>query len=321
MAGTFDFTLIRDGLMQVERRLQEVAAVDFPALASILNDLLQSGGKRLRPALVLLAARFYSQELARAATLAAAVETLHTATLVHDDLIDNSLRRRGHATLNTTWTSSIVVLVGDYLFAKAAELAAEAQSTEANELFAQTVAIICDGELRSFLEGKGWQITRQDYYDRIYAKTASLFAASSEVGAVINGSQPDQRRRLREYGRNVGMAFQIVDDILDFTGDEAELGKPVGNDLRQGTVTLPAICYLERSHDHEPIRRILEGEASEETILAVIKRIRDSEAIAESYAEARVFVQRARDALAALPDVPSRQVMLDLADFVVDRKS
>jgi len=316
-----DFTLIRDGLMEVERRLQAVAAVDFPALASILTDLLQSGGKRLRPALVLLAASFYSQDLTQAATLAAAVEALHTATLVHDDMIDNSLRRRGHATLNTTWASSIVVLVGDYLFAKAAELAAEAQNTEANELFARTVATICDGELRNLLDGKGWKITRQEYYERIYAKTASLFATSSEVGAVINGSQPEQRVRLREYGRNVGMAFQIVDDILDFIGDEAQLGKPVGSDLRQGTVTLPAICYMERSHDHEPIRRILEGEASEENILAVIRRIRDSEAIADSYAEARVFAQRARNALAVLPDAPSRQVMLDLADFVVDRKN
>jgi geranylgeranyl pyrophosphate synthase len=318
--ATFNFTLIHDDLVLVEDQLRGISQVDFRPLAAILSHLLQSGGKRLRPALVLLSARFHSYDRTSVVALAAAVETLHTATLVHDDLIDNSLLRRGSPTLNTKWNSGVVVLVGDYLFGKAAELASQSRSSDIAELFAHTVATICDGELRSMLDTKRWTITRDEYYEKIWAKTASLFATCCETGALICAAAQTEQAALREYGRNLGLAFQIADDILDFVGSEKALGKPVGSDLRQGTVTLPAICFMEQHSEHPIVRKVLAGDGSEATLSTLIGLISDSDAVAQAYDVARGLSQLAKQNIAGLPDLPCRQVMFDLADFVVERK-
>ncbi len=319
--ATFDFSLIHDDLLLVEERLRDLAQVDFPALTGILSQLLQSGGKRLRPALVLLAARFYESDLDRTISVAAAVETLHTATLVHDDLIDNSLLRRGNPTLNTSWKSGVVVLVGDYLFGMAAMMASQSHSVELGEIFARTVAVICDGELRSMLDGKPWMITRSEYFRKIYSKTASLFATCSEAGAIVSDAPAAERAALREYGRNLGMAFQIADDILDFVGSEQTLGKPVGSDLRQGTVTLPAICYMESHAENPLVRRVRGGDTGDATLTEMVTQIRAADAVSASYAVARDFALQAKRDLTALPDLPCRNVLLDLADYVVERKT
>jgi len=319
--ATFDFSLIQDDLQRVEHKLHELAAVDFPPLAGILGQLLKSGGKRLRPALVLLSADFYGATRDETISIAAAVETLHTATLVHDDLIDNSLLRRGNPTLNTNWPSGVVVLVGDYLFGKSAELASRARSIDMGELFARTVATICDGEVRSMLNGSPWAITREQYDYRIYAKTASLFATCTEAGAIVAGAPEGERALLREYGRSLGMAFQITDDILDFVGNEKTLGKPVGSDLRQGTVTLPALCYFESHPDDPALRELSSGAVREDAFDDLIDRIRASGAIAAAYKDAHRFSLQAKEALSTLPQGRARRVLLDLADFVVDRRT
>ena len=184
----------------------------------------------------------------KVAALAAAVETLHTATLVHDDLIDNALLRRGNPTLNAMWTSAATVLTGDYLFARAAAFAAETESVRVISIFAQTLMTICSGELNQIFGSDGGQPTataREYYYQRIYSKTASLFAASAEAGALLGEAPQTEAQALRDYGHNLGMAFQIVDDVLDFAGSEGDLGKPIGSDLRQGIITLPTIHFLE----------------------------------------------------------------------------
>jgi len=321
LTSTLNFDLIRDRLQKVESRLRALADVEYPLLASILQLLMASGGKRIRPALVLLAASFYPHDERKVIALATAVETLHTATLVHDDLIDNSLMRRGNPTLNSAWHGGVVVLVGDYLFARSAELAAEAESVEADRLFAQTLAVICDGELRNAFASRRWEVTREEYYQKIYAKTASLFACSTEAAAIVAGAPTRERALLREYGRNLGMAFQIVDDILDFIGTEAELGKPVGSDLRQGTVTLPAIYYVERYSRDNPLTRLAsDGHHREEAIQTMITTIRSSSAIDDAYREAREFAAKAKAALLSLHDLPCRQALLNLADYVVERK-
>jgi geranylgeranyl pyrophosphate synthase len=318
--AVFDFSLIQDDLLLVEERLRGVARVDSPMLAGILRQLLQSGGKRLRPALVLLAARFHEYEIGKTTAVASAVETLHTATLVHDDLIDNSLLRRGSPTLNSSFSSGVVVLVGDYLFGMSAQLAAESRNVDLGEIFAQTVAVICSGELNSMLDGKKWTLPREEYYGKIYAKTASLFATSCEAGAIVSDATDEERRLLREFGRNLGLAFQIADDILDFVGSVRTLGKPVGSDLRQGTVTLPAICYIDRNPDQPVVRRLAGGDTCDDCISTLVDLIRSSDAIDESYAIARSFAEQAKQTLATLPNLPNRKVMLDLADFVVERK-
>jgi geranylgeranyl pyrophosphate synthase len=232
-AGIFDS--IKDVLSRVEARLREKPRLEYDVLSIAIEHLLSSGGKRIRPALVIFSSRLYSPAVTpEAVSLAAAVEMLHTASLVHDDLIDGSLLRRGIPTLNAEWTPGATILTGDYIFAHAADLAAQAGSLRVMRLFAETLMIICSGELKQQFSDLDTRARREDYFARIYAKTASLISLSTEAAGVLAGASEEQVTALREYGYNLGMAFQVVDDVLDFVGDESRLGKPVGIDLRQG---------------------------------------------------------------------------------------
>ena len=313
--------LIREELERVERKIREVSSIEYEQMKAILDYLLSGGGKRLRPALVILSSKFYRADAEKVTSLAAAVETLHTATLVHDDLIDNAFLRRGNPTLNAMWNSAATVLTGDYLFARAAAFAAETKSVRVVSIFAQTLMTICSGELNQIFSNEGGQPTRDYYYQRIYSKTASLFAASTEAGAVLGGATQTETQALRDYGHNLGMAFQIVDDILDFAGNEGDLGKPVGSDLRQGIITLPAICFLEAHPEDGTVARVLRGRGEgDDEVRAAVEAIKKSGAIESSTAEAKTFAARSRDALSVLPHNEYRQAMLDLADFVVERR-
>ena len=315
--------LIREELERAERKMREVSHMEYEQLRATLDYLLGSGGKRLRPALVVLSSKFYLADAEKVASLAAAVETLHTATLIHDDLIDNSFLRRGNPTLNTMWNSAATVLTGDYLFARAAAFAAETGSVHVVSIFAQTLMTICNGELNQIFGSDGGQPTanaKEYYYQRIYSKTASLFATSAEAGAVLGGAPQTEAQALRDYGHNLGMAFQIVDDILDFAGNEGDLGKPVGSDLRQGIITLPAICFLEAHPEDEIVARVLRGRGQDDEVGAAVEAIRESGAIESSTAEAKRFASRSRDALSTLPHNEYRQALLDLADFVIERR-
>jgi len=315
------FELIGEDLERVERKMREVSTIEYEQLRTVLDYLLGSGGKRLRPALVLLASKFHPADVEKVTSLAAAVETLHTATLIHDDLIDNSLLRRGNPTLNAIWNSAATVLTGDYLFARAAAFAAETESVRVVSIFAQTLMTICGGELKQIFGNKEEQTTREYYYQRIYSKTASLFAASAETGAILSGAPEPEVQALRDYGYNLGMAFQIVDDVLDFVGDEDELGKPIGSDLRQGVITLPTIYFLEAYPEDETVTRVLSGlDRGDDAMRAAVGVIKGSGAIESSIAEAREFAARSRDALSILPCNEYRQAMLDLTDFVVERR-
>ena len=311
---------IREELRQVEARMGEALISDEEPLTAILRGVFISGGKRLRPALTILASKFRQSEASKVAALAAAVEMLHTATLVHDDMIDNSLMRRGNPTLNAAWDDGVVVLVGDYLFARSAALAAETESPRIISLFAKTLMLICSSELREALSIA--KPNRKDYYWRISKKTASLFAAATEGGALLSEAVEEEVQGLRSYGYNLGMAFQIVDDILDFTGDEAELGKPIGGDLRQGVITLPVLYFLEENPDWGSVEMILRGgEEREEHIHSLVTRIKGSGAIRSSQAEAQGFTEKAKEALSVLPVNEYRQVMLELADYLMVRRS
>jgi geranylgeranyl pyrophosphate synthase len=314
------FELIRDDLERVERKMREVSSIEYEPLRAALDYLLGSGGKRLRPALVVLSSKFYPADAEKVTSLAAAVETLHTATLIHDDLIDNALLRRGNPTLNALWNSAATVLAGDYLFARAADFAAETKSVRVVSIFAQTLMTICGGELRQIFSSDEGHLARDYYYQRIYSKTASLFAASTETGAILSGAPEPEVQALRDYGYNLGMAFQIVDDILDFTGDEGELGKPIGSDLRQGIITLPTIYFLEAHPEDKVVARVLSRGKSDDEIWAAVEMIKGSGAIESSLAEAKDFAARSRDALSILPRNEYRQAMLDLTDFVIERR-
>lgn len=314
-------TLVAADLAQVEAKMRATETGTLPALAEAFLSLIASGGKRLRPALALLAARFFDHEREQAIALAAAVETLHTATLVHDDVIDNALIRRGSPTLNAVWTSGATVLAGDYLFARAAAFAAETGHIGVIKLFARTLGVICEGELRQLSALRRWDQPREAYYDRIYAKTASLFAAATEGGALLGTSDVDAVGALRDYGHYLGMAFQIIDDILDFTGTEALLGKPAGSDLRQGTVTLPVFYYVQELAEPASVQQQLElaWQTNGLGMAALVGQIAQSPAIHLAYAEAGSFVARAKAALDPLPDNETRAALIELADLTLVR--
>jgi geranylgeranyl pyrophosphate synthase len=276
----------------------------------------------VRPAIVLLAASFHEYRLDLLVPLAAAIELLHTATLVHDDLVDNAAIRRGIPTLNTIAGHSVTVLVGDYLFANAARLCTETQNIRVMRVFGETLMTICDGELRQVVSAGQWRQTRQEYFDKIERKTASLLRTAAATGAILSGAPEDHIEALSQYGRHLGMAFQIVDDVLDFIGDEATLGKPVGSDLRQGTLTLPAIRLLEEQPDHPAMRRIFEeGDSSDRAIGDAVLAVVQSDGIAVAMEEARRLSRLAVASLAPLPASPSRQALETLADYVVTRAS
>jgi geranylgeranyl pyrophosphate synthase len=315
------FTSVQDQLHFVEQRIREQAGEEHhPDLRSALTHLLSSGGKRIRPTLGLLVGNMLGAPEEKLITLGASVELLHTATLVHDDLIDGALLRRGMPTLNARWSPAATVLTGDFLFARAAKLAAETDHLPLMKLFAETLATIVNGELTQMFSARG-VIDRDNYYQRIYAKTASLFEMAALAASMVATEDEEMRASMKVFGYEVGMAFQIVDDILDFTGEESAVGKPIGSDLLNGLVTLPAIYYAESYPHNEDVLSLPEGGWKDtERVQRLVDNIRRSKAIQQSMDEARQAVSRALKSLRDAPVSPEREALEDLAKFIIDRK-
>jgi geranylgeranyl pyrophosphate synthase len=314
------FTPVQDGLQEAETLLRSQSYGAHPDLVAALEHLLSSGGKRIRPALGLLTGQMLGAPRDKVVTLAAAVELLHNATLVHDDLIDGALLRRGNPTLNARWTPPATVLTGDFIFARAAKLAADTDHLPLMKHFAETLAVIVNGELTQLFSARGLT-SRENYYKRIYAKTASLIEMTTRSAAMISPVDETVVESMRLYGFNLGMAFQIVDDVLDFTGEQAEVGKPVGSDLLQGLVTLPAIYYAEAHPDDPDVICLTNGcysehERMERLVLAVGK----SSGVKKSLEEAEGYIQKSLHSLESMPDCVERQALHDLARYIVARK-
>jgi geranylgeranyl pyrophosphate synthase len=317
------FDLVKDDLQHVETRLHDVPLRSDPDLALVteaIGHLLDAGGKRIRPALTLLTGRLYPSDADQIISMAAAVEMLHTATLVHDDVVDGSLLRRGSPTLNAHWSPGATILTGDYLFARAADLAAQTDNVRVMQVFARTLMTIVSGELRQLFGDTTRRQTREDYFKRVYAKTASMFELATEAAGVLIGAREDKIAALRQYGHDLGIAFQIMDDVLDFVGDESQVGKPVANDLRQGIVTLPVIDYLDAHPRDRRVDDLLRhGQHSDEVVLPIVADVRASGAVDRAVTEARDFVRAAQQRLAQFPASEARQSMLAVADYVVAR--
>jgi geranylgeranyl pyrophosphate synthase len=315
------FTSVQDQLQFVEQRIREQAGEDHhPDLRSALEHLLSAGGKRIRPTLGLLVGNMLGAPEEKLVTLGASVELLHTATLVHDDLIDGALLRRGMPTLNARWSPAATVLTGDFLFARAAKLAAETDYLPLMKLFAETLATIVNGELTQMFSARG-VIERDNYYQRIYAKTASLFEMAALAATMVATEDEEMRGSMKVFGYEVGMAFQIVDDILDFTGEQSAVGKPIGSDLLNGLVTLPAIYYAESNPHSQDVLSLPEGGWKDtERVQRLVDNIRQSRAIQQAMDEARRAVSRALKSLSDAPVSPEREALEDLAKFIVDRK-
>ena len=310
---------IEDDLEKVEQSLEAVAHVDVPLLGQLLGYALTGGGKRIRPSLALLCGKFHLYDPALLVPMATAVELLHTATLVHDDIVDHSPIRRGKPTVSSAWGENRALLLGDYLFAKAASVAASTGNLRVIEQFAQAVMTISGGEVRQTGIAFDLKEARDYYYEWISAKTACLFSLATESGAILSQSPEEVVEATKDYGHNLGMAFQILDDVLDFVGEEAEVGKPVGSDLGEGAVTLPSILFAESHPEDNLIKSVIEDRDAESVALAV-EKIRNSPVIGECLAIAADFSSRACRAVGKLPDNSSRQALLDLATYIIQRR-
>jgi len=311
--------IARPLLDEVEACMRSEPAELHPALFEAIDHLLNSGGKRIRPTMVILVGNMLGADVDRVITHAAAIEMLHTATLVHDDLIDGSFLRRGIPTLNAQWSPGATVLTGDYLFARAARLAAETGNLTLMESFARTLMTIVNGEITQLFDQETDDYL-QSYYDRIYAKTASLFEVASEGAALLANSGPDTLEAMRSFGYHLGLAFQIVDDVLDFTADQHDLGKPVANDLRQGLITLPTILHLEdHPEDAAWLNPLSRQEAGDQVLEELILKIRGSGAIERSIDQAQQFVEQGEEQLRNIPSAPERDALYQLAHYVVAR--
>ena len=311
---------IQDDLSKVKEELRSICEVDFPQLSKMLRHIVISSGKGIRPALTLLAGKFYNYNLGRLLPMATAVELMHTATLVHDDAIDNALVRRGKPTINKIWDEDKAVLLGDYLFAKAGEFATNTQNLQVVKLFTQTLGTISSGELNQSFNAFNLEQPRQHYFQRISRKTASLFSLATESGAILSQAPEKSIRALKDYGYNLGVAFQVVDDILDFVGTEEDMGKPIGSDLAQGTLTLPAMLLLEHYPEDNPVKRLFQNKDKQKNIKLAIELVRNSSIIPECYTVSSEYCAKACQNLKLLSDNDSRRILMELADYVTQRR-
>jgi octaprenyl-diphosphate synthase len=314
--------LIREDLRLVEReiRLESVASVD--AITAIGQYLQASGGKRLRPTLVLLSSKLFGGGGESAIRLAAVVEMVHTATLIHDDVIDDAHTRRGRPSINRKWGNHTSVLAGDWLYMQAFQVALREQNFHILDLLSDVTQTMVEGELLQLERLGSIQVSEAQYMDLVDRKTACLFSACARLGAIVAGADREAEERLGAYAWNVGMAFQLADDILDFTAHETVLGKPVGNDLWEGKVTLPLIYALEHADAEE--RRLVEtvlqdrnyGRVPFTSILRLIQQHRGVERVRE---RAGVFTLEARRLISAFPDSACQRALYALADLVTER--
>jgi geranylgeranyl pyrophosphate synthase len=321
LTATVSFIVpVQEELRAVEAMMRAQADGHHPDLADAMDLLISAGGKRIRPALTILTGKMFGASDHPLISLASAIEILHTATLVHDDLIDGALLRRGKPTLNSRQSPGPTILTGDFLFSCAANLITDTQSVEIMQVFSQTLAIIINGEIVQLL-GSRCKADRANYLRRIYSKTASLFETSAKTPAMLAGAGDEMVEAMRQYGREIGIAFQIIDDILDYIGDQGVVGKPLGSDLRQGIVTLPALYYAETQPDTRFARALLEGNClSNEDITQLVEEIRHSDAIERSHQEAVRYVESGLENLRRVPQTPERYALEALAHYIVERK-
>jgi geranylgeranyl pyrophosphate synthase len=311
--------VIRDELDLVEDRLRQGPYSQHPVLSTTIEGLFNSGGKRVRPTVCMLTAKLFEANINQAVSLAASVEMLHTATLVHDDLIDGAMLRRGAPTLNSLWSSDIAVLVGDYMFARAASLVAEVEIIPVMKLFSKTLETILNGEITQ--KFSKWEIDRSAYEARIFAKTAALFVLSTHSVTLLGGPDGASLDSMINFGHNIGMAFQIVDDVLDYVGTSDKVGKPIGGDLRQGLFTLPAILFSEAHPFDKDINTLLEKKEAEPILVQrIIQKIQKSGAVEESLQEARDLLERGKHDMSQSPPSIYKDALLDLAEQLIHRE-
>jgi octaprenyl-diphosphate synthase len=309
--------LDRVNALIVDRMDSPVALI--PQLA---GHIVSAGGKRLRPMLTLGCARLCGYRGERHIALAAAVEFIHTATLLHDDVVDASDLRRGRDTANAVWGNKPAVLVGDFLFARSFQLMVEDGSLRILDILSHAAAVIAEGEVQQLVTANDTTTTEAAYLEVIEAKTAALFAAASRIGAVIAERPPEEEEALERYGRNLGIAYQLIDDMLDFSARQSELGKSVGDDFRDGKITLPILIAFAKGDAEERAfwqRTLEDGEQHDQDLERAIRLVERRGALAETLARARLYAAEAAEALLIFPDGPFHRALVDAAAFATAR--
>jgi octaprenyl-diphosphate synthase len=318
------FELVKPDLQEVEREISVESVASVDAITTINQYLQAGGGKRLRPALLLLCARMFGPTTDCARRLAAVVEMIHTATLVHDDVIDVAKTRRGRPSTNVVWGNHTSVLAGDWLYMQAFQLALRERNFHILDLLISLTQMMVEGELLQLDRLHHIDITEADYMELVDRKTASLFSACACLGAVSAAAHDTAEFKLGDFAWNLGMAFQLVDDILDFTSTEKILGKPAGNDLREGKVTLPMIYVLEKAtaDERRAVETVLaEGSYEQVPFMHILQILERHGAVRRAYDRAHSFTQKARLVLATFPDNPAQRALHSIIDLVTERSS
>ena len=314
--------LTHDDMQRVNSLILSKTGSDVEMIPEVAQHLIDSGGKRLRPMLTLAAARMCDYAGEHHITLAASVEFMHTATLLHDDVVDESDMRRGKQAARMVWGNQASVLVGDFLLGQAFRMMVDAGSMEALDVLSRAATIIAEGEVMQLAAAQNMETTEDDYLAVIRSKTAALFSAATEVGPILAGSPKPVRDAFRSYGINLGLAFQLVDDALDYGGSRAELGKNVGDDFFEGKMTLPVLLAYRRGTDDERQfwRDALESDSADEAALSHgLELLKKHGALEDTVARARHYGEISRDALAALPQSEMKDALLEVVEFCISR--
>ncbi|PLR75645.1 heptaprenyl diphosphate synthase component II [Bacillus sp. V3-13] len=313
------YSFLNSDLSIIEKELEETIHADSPLLRQAALHLLQAGGKRIRPVFVLLAGKFGDYDINVTKNIAMALELIHTASLVHDDVIDDAELRRGRPTIKAKWDNRIAMYTGDYIFARSLELITNIENPLAHQILSNTIVEVCIGEIEQIKDKYRFDQNIKDYFRRIKRKTALLIAVSLQLGAISAGVEEKIHRKLFQFGYYVGMSFQITDDILDFTGTEKELGKPAGGDLLQGNLTLPVFLAMEDANIRAKIVRVHEdmprGEIDE-----IISLIKNSSAIERSIQISDRYLDKAISLLDELPDNRANKTLKEIARYIGKRK-
>jgi octaprenyl-diphosphate synthase len=318
------FDLVQSDLLEVEREISVESIASLDAITTINQYLQAGGGKRLRPALLLLCNRLVGPPTECARRLAAVVEMIHTATLVHDDVIDVAKTRRGRPSTNVVWGNHVSVLAGDWLYMQAFQVALRERNFHILDLLIGLTQMMVEGELLQLERLHRVNITEADYMELVDRKTASLFSACACLGAVAGEADETRESHLGDFAWNLGMAFQLVDDILDFTSSEKILGKPSGNDLREGKVTLPVIYALETAtaEERKSVEAVIaDGNYEQVPFMRILQMLESKGCIARAYQRAHSFTEKARQIIHTFPESPAQRALSAIVDLVTERSS
>ncbi|GAA5415372.1 heptaprenyl diphosphate synthase component 2 [Paraliobacillus ryukyuensis] len=320
LAKTYSY--LKPDLGVIEKDLEKIIQADHSILNEASTQLLKAGGKRLRPVFVLISAQFGQYDLSKVKHVAVALELIHMASLVHDDVIDNSELRRGKPTVKAKWDNRIAMYTGDYIFARALEYLAEINDPRAHQILSKTMVDLTIGEITQIRDKFNTRQSLRDYLRRIKRKTALLITSSTQLGAIAASVPIEQEKHLERYGYYIGMSYQIIDDILDFTASEKQLGKPAGSDLMQGNITLPVLIAMKDPNFYQQLQELFTHKSiTQDEIKPFIEQIKQSDAIEQSFEISNQYLQKAFHALDKLPNVKAKQTLKDIATYIGQRKA